>query len=364
MPTRACERAKSGLPPDMDISVVLPIYNERENLVPLIDEIAAVLVPTGKTFEIIAVDDGSRDESPDILRRLAAERPYVKALLFRRNAGQSAAFDAGFQAATGALVVTMDADRQNDPRDIPKLIAKLDEGYDMVTGWRRDRKDGFLLRKFPSRIANALIRKVTGAKIHDLGCSLKIYRKELTDQMRLWGEMHRFISVLAEGLGGRVGEVVVNHRPRVAGKSKYGLMRTVKVMLDMTTIWFMRRYQTKPIYVFGGLGLLMLFISAAISGVRRLREAGVQHLGAPQPAVPDRGDVGVDGRAIDRDRDPGRADRAHALRVPAPQLLRDRDARRVPAFALTHVRDRRVHRARRRSGGAAAHAGGHRAPRP
>ncbi len=249
----------------MDISVVLPIYNERENLVPLIDEIAEVLGPTGKTFEIIAVDDGSKDDSPSILRRLSAERPYVKALLFRSNAGQSAAFDAGFQAASGALVVTMDADRQNDPRDIPAMIAKLDEGYDMVTGWRKNRRDGLLLRKVPSRIANALIRKVTGAKIHDLGCSLKVYRKQLTDEMRLWGEMHRFISVLAEGLGGRVGEVVVNHRPRVAGKSKYGLMRTVKVMLDMTTIWFMRRYQTKPIYVFGGLGLLMLAIAAVIS---------------------------------------------------------------------------------------------------
>lgn len=249
----------------MDISVVLPVYNERENLVPLIDEIAEVLAPTGKTFEIIAVDDGSKDDSPEILRRLAAERPYVKALLFRRNAGQSAAFDAGFHAASGALVVTMDADRQNDPHDIPAMIAKLDEGYDMVTGWRKNRRDGLLLRKVPSRIANALIRKVTGAKIHDLGCSLKVYRKDLTDEMRLWGEMHRFISVLAEGLGGRVGEVVVNHRPRVAGKSKYGLMRTVKVMLDMTTIWFMRRYQTKPIYVFGGLGLIMLVIAGLIS---------------------------------------------------------------------------------------------------
>jgi glycosyltransferase involved in cell wall biosynthesis len=258
----------------MDISVVLPIHNERENLVPLIDEIAEVLGPTGKTFEIIAVDDGSKDDSPEILRRLAAERPYVRALLFRRNAGQSAAFDAGFHAASGDLVVTMDADRQNDPRDIPRMIDKLNEGYDMVTGWRKNRKDGVLLRKVPSRIANAMIRKVTGAKIHDLGCSLKVYRKELTDEMRLWGEMHRFISVLAEGLGGRVGEVVVNHRPRVAGKSKYGLMRTVKVMLDMTTIWFMRRYQTKPIYVFGGLGLLMLFIAATISafvGYEKLR---------------------------------------------------------------------------------------------
>ncbi len=161
----------------------------------------------------------------------------------------------------------MDADRQNDPHDIPAMIAKLDEGYDMVTGWRKNRQDGLMLRKVPSRIANALIRRVTGVKIHDLGCSLKVYRKDLTDEMRLWGEMHRFISVLAEGLGGRVGEVVVNHRPRVAGKSKYGLMRTVKVMLDMTTIWFMRRYQTKPIYVFGGLGLLMVAAAVVLSAV-------------------------------------------------------------------------------------------------
>jgi len=258
---------KAGLPPVMDISVVLPVYNERENLEPLIDEIAQVLAPTGKSFEIIAVDDGSKDDSPEILRRLAAERPYVKALLFRRNAGQSAAFDAGFHAASGAIVVTMDSDRQNDPHDIPQMIAKLDEGYDMVTGWRKNRRDGLLLRKVPSRIANALIRKVTGAKIHDLGCSLKVYRKQLTDEMRLWGEMHRFISVLADGQGARVGEVEVNHRARRAGQSKYGLMRTFKVLLDLTTIWFMRRYQTKPIYLFGGLGVLMFLGAFVISGV-------------------------------------------------------------------------------------------------
>ena len=261
----------------MDISVVLPVYNERENLVPLVDEIAAVLEPTGKTFEIIAVDDGSQDGSPAILRQLAAERPYVRAILFRRNAGQSAAFDAGFQAASGGLVVTMDADRQNDPHDIPRLIAKLDEGYDVVTGWRKDRKDGLFLRRLPSRVANALIRKVTGTKIHDLGCSLKVYRKDVTDEMRLYGEMHRFISVLADSLGARVGEVVVNHRPRVAGRSKYGLMRTVKVMLDMTTVWFMRRYQMKPIYVFGGVGLLMLFASAAISAYVLYEKLGPLH---------------------------------------------------------------------------------------
>jgi glycosyltransferase involved in cell wall biosynthesis len=249
----------------MDISVVLPIYNESENLLPLFDEIAAALAPTGKQFEIIAVDDGSRDGSQEIIRKAAAERAYLKAIFFRRNTGQSAAFDAGFQAASGTLVVTMDADRQNDPRDIPRLIAKLDEGYDLVTGWRKDRKDGFVFRRFPSLIANYLIRRVTGTQTHDLGCSLKVYRKDLTDELRLYGEMHRFISVLADGMGARIGEEVVNHRPRVAGRSKYGLLRTFKVMLDTTTVWFMRRYQMKPIYVFGGLGALMMGAAAVIS---------------------------------------------------------------------------------------------------
>jgi glycosyltransferase involved in cell wall biosynthesis len=257
--------AASGADRTMDISVVLPVYNERDNLLPLLDELAAILTRMDKRFEIIAVDDGSRDGSVEILRQAAAQRPYLRVIVFRRNAGQSAAFDAGFQAATGALVVTMDADRQNDPGDIPLLLAKLDEGFDVVTGWRRDRKDGLLLRRIPSLVANAFIRKLTGTQIHDLGCSLKIYRKPVTDELRLFGEMHRFISVLADGMGARVGEVVVNHRPRVAGQSKYGILRTIKVMLDMTTIWFMRRYQTKPIYVFGGLGVLMVLAGFALS---------------------------------------------------------------------------------------------------
>jgi glycosyltransferase involved in cell wall biosynthesis len=250
----------------IDISVVLPIYNERENLIPLLDEIAAVLNDGGRPFEIIAVDDGSHDGGADVLREAAAERPYLRAIFFRRNAGQAAAFDAGFQAARGRLVVTMDADRQNDPHDIPRLIAKLDEGYDLVSGWRRNRRDGWFLRRLPSVIANFIIRKLTGAQIHDLGCSLKVYRKHVTDELRLYGEMHRFISVLADGMGARVGELAVNHRARVAGRSKYGLIRTVKVMLDLTTVWFMRRYQTKPIYVFGGLGVLMCFAGVVLAG--------------------------------------------------------------------------------------------------
>jgi len=251
----------------MDISVILPIYNEKENLVHVLDELEGVLSAMGKEYEVIAVDDGSNDGSVEVLRSAAAERKRIKALFFRRNCGQAAAFDAGFRAATGTFVVTMDADRQNDPADIPSMLAKLDEGFDLITGWRKDRKDGFATRKVPSRIANFIIRRLTGTRIHDLGCSLKVYRKQVTNEMRLYGEMHRFISVLAEGIGARVGEVVVNHRPRVAGHTKYGLARTVKVLLDLTTVWFMRRYQTKPIYVFGGLGVIMVLAGMAISGV-------------------------------------------------------------------------------------------------
>jgi glycosyltransferase involved in cell wall biosynthesis len=252
----------------MDISVILPIYNERENIQPLLDELEGVLQGLGKQYEIIAVDDGSRDGSGALLRAEAARRPALRVILFRSNTGQTAAFDAGFRAASGSVVVTMDADLQNDPRDIPALIAKLDEGegHDFVTGWRKNRQDGLMLRKVPSRMANWLIRKITGATIHDLGCSLKVYRKYVTDDMRLYGEMHRYISVIADSMGARVAEVVVNHRPRRAGKSKYGLKRTVKVLLDLVTVWFLRRYLTKPIYLFGGLGALMLLAGTGVSG--------------------------------------------------------------------------------------------------
>ncbi len=257
----------------MDLSVVLPIFDERDNLEPLLDEIEAVLRPTGKRFEIIAVDDGSRDGTTQLLRRLAAARPHLKLLIFRRNHGQSAAFDAGFRHARGDVVVTMDADGQNDPADIPKLLAKLDEtdargeALDVVSGWRQKRHDGLALRRIPSRLANALIRWITGTRVHDLGCSLRVYRRAITDELRLYGEMHRFISVLAEDLGARVGEVVVNHRPRKRGRSKYGLGRTLRVLLDLCTVWFLKRYQTKPIYVFGGIGAVMAFVGAVLCAV-------------------------------------------------------------------------------------------------
>lgn len=250
----------------MDISVILPIYNEVENLTPLIVEIEEALDPTGKSYEIIAVDDGSNDGSVEALKKLAKEHAHLRGIFFRRNTGQAAAFDAGFRSASGDVVVTMDADLQNDPKDIPGLIAKLDEGsYDVVTGWRKDRKDGALLRKIPSRIANRMIRRMTGTQVHDLGCSLKVYRKHVTDEMRLYGEMHRFISVIAASQGAKIGEMVVNHRARRAGVSKYGIRRTIKVILDLMTVSFLRGYSSKPIYVFGTLGMLWFAAGVLIS---------------------------------------------------------------------------------------------------
>jgi glycosyltransferase involved in cell wall biosynthesis len=249
----------------MDISVIVPVFNELENLTPLILEIEAALDPTGKSYEIIAIDDGSDDGSTEALKKLAGEHERLRAVFFRKNSGQAAAFDAGFRNASGDIVVTMDADLQNDPKDIPALIEKLETGFDLVTGWRKDRKDGALLRKIPSRIANRMIRRMTGTKVHDLGCSLKVYRKHVTDEMRLYGEMHRFISVLAAGQGAKIGEMVVNHRARRAGVSKYGIRRTIKVLLDLMTVSFLRGYQSKPIYVFGTLGMLMFGTGGLLS---------------------------------------------------------------------------------------------------
>jgi glycosyltransferase involved in cell wall biosynthesis len=250
----------------MYLSVVVPIYNERENIEPLVVEIEGALDSLGKPYEIIAVDDGSRDGSTQLLKKLVADHPKLKVLFLRRNSGQTAAFDAGFREASGEIVVTMDADRQNDPRDIAPMIEKLEkEELDMVSGWRKKREDGLFLRRIPSRAANAMIRVVTGTPVHDLGCSLRVYRKSLVEAMSLYGEMHRFIAVIADGMGAQIGEVVVNHRPRVAGKSKYGTIRIVKVLLDLSTVWFMRRYHSKPIYVFGGAGFFFLVLGAAMS---------------------------------------------------------------------------------------------------
>jgi glycosyltransferase involved in cell wall biosynthesis len=249
----------------MDIAIVLPICNERENLRPMLAEIERALEPTGMSFEVIAVDDGSDDGSGELLRELASEKPYLRVIRFRQNYGQSAAFDAGFRTATASLIVTMDADLQNDPADIPRMVELLqNEHLDFVAGNRGDRKDALVNRRLPSRIANGLIRLVTGTKLRDLGCSLKLYRREMVSELRLYGEMHRFIGVLVEGLGARTAEITVNHRPRRAGTSKYGLTRTFKVLLDLLTVWFMRGYQTKPIYIFGGIGLLLGALSSVL----------------------------------------------------------------------------------------------------
>lgn len=250
-----------------DLSVVLPIYNEQDNLRPLLKEIEDALDPAGLTYEVVAVDDGSRDNSRALLEELTREKKYLRVVLFRRNFGQTAAFDAGFRHASGKLVATMDADLQNDPKDIPKMMAMMEkDGLDVVVGWRRNRKDGMFLRKVPSKIANLIIRRVTRSQVHDLGCSLRVYKRAITEQMNLYGEMHRFISILAEGIGAKLGEMEVNHRARHAGVSKYGLMRTVKVVLDLLTVWFMHGYRTKPIYVFGGVGLGMLGAGGLCAG--------------------------------------------------------------------------------------------------
>jgi glycosyltransferase involved in cell wall biosynthesis len=254
-------------PVTLDLSVVLPVHNERDNVAPLMDEIHSALSKTGRSFEVVAVDDGSTDGSDAALRNLAATRRWLRVVVFRRNCGQSAALDAGFRAAAGRIIITMDADRQNDPADIPKMLEIMErQDCDLVAGRRANRKDGFMLRKLPSKVANFIIRKVTGTKLRDLGCSLKVFRRECVEDLAVYGEMHRFIGVLVEGTGARTVEVDVSHRPRTAGKSKYGLDRTFKVLLDLCTVWFMRGYQTKPIYLFGSAGVALGLLSVVLAG--------------------------------------------------------------------------------------------------
>ena len=248
----------------LTLSIILPIYNEKENIRPLLNELRESLINSYPSYEVIAVDDGSRDGTTNLLKSLAQEYSELRVVVFRKNSGQAAAFDAGFRYATGKIIVSMDADLQNDPKDIPRLIDKLNEGYDVVSGWRKKRKDGFLLRTFPSRIANSIIRKVTGTVVHDLGCSLKVYRAEVTQDLRLYGEMHRFICPTLEMLGAKIAELEVNHRSRLAGQSKYGLGRTAKVLLDLLHVWFLRNFQTKPIYAYGGVGFVSLTLGSIL----------------------------------------------------------------------------------------------------
>lgn len=244
-----------------EVSVFLPVYNEEPNLRPLHAKLDAALKSLGRSAEIVYVDDGSTDASLKILREISHMDPRVRVVALRRNYGQTAAMAAGIDAARGKVLIPMDADLQNDPVDIERLLAKLDEGYDVVSGWRKNRKDKVITRKIPSMIANRLISWIGGVPLHDYGCSLKAYRRESLQDVRLYGEMHRFIPIYASWAGARVTEIPVEHHARTMGKSKYGLSRTLKVVFDLMTIKFMASYQTKPIYVFGSFGMLAFAIS-------------------------------------------------------------------------------------------------------
>ena len=266
------------------LSLIVPVYNEEENLPLLFDAIHHVMDPLKYGWELIFVDDGSRDKSADVLRTLAArDAKHVKVVIFRRNFGQTAAIAAGIDHSNGDNIVLLDADLQNDPSDIPLLLAKLDEGYDVVSGWRKHRKDNALTRNLPSSIANGLISWVTGVHLHDYGCTLKAYRRDALQGFRLYGEMHRFIPVFAHSIGARITEVEVHHHPRRYGKSKVGLERTLKVLLDLFTVKFLLSYANKPIYLFGGTGIAFIltgFLTLLYLFLRRTF-ASIPVLGSP-----------------------------------------------------------------------------------
>ena len=247
-----------------NLSIVVPIYNEVESLPRLIEAIAAVMQANHYRYELICVDDGSTDGSADLLRQIARDRTDLKAVLLRRNYGQTAAMAAGFNTAIGQVIITLDGDLQNDPADIPRLLEKLDEGYDLVSGWRKQRQDATLTRLLPSKIANWLIAKVTDVNIHDYGCSLKAYRSELVMDMNLYGELHRFLPALAFIEGARIAEIPVRHHARKFGYSKYGLGRTFRVVMDLFTIFFMKKFLTRPMHVFGLFGLVAMLAGVGV----------------------------------------------------------------------------------------------------
>ena len=243
------------MPDKIDVSIVLPVKNEEESLRELHSKLTDVLNKLGCEYEIIAIDDGSTDSSFKVLKELSQSDPRLKAIKFRRNFGQTAALSAGFHHAKGDVIITMDSDLQNDPADIPRLLEKINEGYDVVSGWRADRKDKFISRRIPSILANKLIVKMTGVNIHDFGCTLKAYRKDVVDNINLYGEMHRFIPALAKWVGAEITEIKVQHHARKHGKSNYGISRTTRVFLDLMTVKFLLSYSTKPMRPFGIMGL-------------------------------------------------------------------------------------------------------------
>ena len=260
---------------ELEVSVVVPIYNEIESIPRLVETIATTLQESQLAYEIICVDDGSKDGSAELLRQLARTRSDLRAVLLRRNYGQTAAMAAGFKYAQGRAIVTLDGDLQNDPRDVPLLLTKLDEGYDLVSGWRKARQDAMLTRLIPSKIANWLIAKVTGVNLHDYGCSLKAYRMELVTDMNLYGELHRFIPALAFIEGARIAELPVRHHARQFGQSKYGLGRTFRVLMDLFTIYFMKRFLTRPMHVFGLFGLSAMVLGVVLGAYLTFLKLGL-----------------------------------------------------------------------------------------
>ncbi len=257
-------QAKLPSLPHLQVSVVIPVYNEVESVPRLLEAIAQVLRREELAYEIVAVDDGSTDGTTALLKRLAQDRSDLRAVLLRRNYGQTAAMAAGFHHAQAPVIVTLDGDLQNDPADIPNLLAKLEEGYDLVSGWRKNRQDAALTRLLPSKLANGLISQVTGVALHDYGCSLKAYRAELLADMHLYGELHRFLPALAFIEGAKIAELPVSHHARQFGSSKYGLSRTFRVLMDLMTIYFMKRFLTRPMHAFGWFGLISTFVGLGL----------------------------------------------------------------------------------------------------
>ena len=247
------------------ISLIIPIYNESESISLLIDEIKQVMFLNKFDYEIIVVNDGSKDNSYSILKNLSNKTEELIAINLRKNYGQTAALAAGFDNASGQIVIALDGDLQNDPNDIPKLIEGIHDGYDLVCGWRFNRKDKLLDRRIPSKIANKIIGIVTGIYLHDYGCSLKAFKKEVIDDIKLYGELHRFLPVLADNEGAKIKEIKVNHRSRKYGSSKYGIDRTFRVLMDLLTVWFMNKFLTRPMYVFGFIGIISIISSLLIS---------------------------------------------------------------------------------------------------
>ena len=251
--------------PNQLISIIIPVFNESESIGYLLDEVLNVMCSNKLNFEILVVNDGSQDSTSNVLDELTIKIKELSVISLRTNYGQTAAMAAGFDNSNGEIVITLDGDLQNDPNDIPKLISHINEGYDLICGWRYDRKDKLINRRIPSKIANKLIANVTGLKLHDYGCSLKAFKKEILDDIKLYGELHRFLPVLAKIEGAKIKEIKVNHRSRKYGSSKYGIDRTFRVLMDLLTVWFMTKFLTRPMYGFGFVGIISILVSLGMT---------------------------------------------------------------------------------------------------